>query len=140
MDRSGSNPRRLNRVVIGDLVYLVGDAVHGFQEPEGFPHGNVPKKLGALSENHADVQRQLASFFPGHPAQNFQGAARGHDDSREHLEGRGFAGPVLADKAHPFPTLNGEGDVFNGLELLRLGGKKAFGRAQQGRVWRTRRL
>ena len=111
-------PEHLGEVGEVLAVGFFGHLVDIPQEREGFDHRDVPPQLGALAEDDADVFRVPHPFLVRVKAVDADLAAGGQEDSGEHLDRRGFAGPVRADIGDGFAGLDGKVDVRHRDDLL----------------------
>ncbi len=108
------------------LRYIVNAA----QKLERFDHGNVPPKLGALAEHHADGFHILRALAKGDESVDDNFAAGRNKNAGEHFDGRGFARAIRSDVADHFAAFDGETDTVHGGHGAILADEKILNRAQ----------
>ncbi len=124
ISRISMNSLRLRRYCV------LRDAVDRAQELERFDEREIPIKLTALSEDHADVSSVFLAVFPRHEAGNAHFARGRNEDPRQHLDGRRLAGTVRADVADQLSRFERERDVAHRDALFVFAREKGTQRAE----------
>src|SRR5438876_6456146 len=77
----------------------------------------IPHELLAVAEHEGDASLEGGPAGPGVEPGDLDPPARRVQETREHLERRGLAGPVGAEECDDLPRLDAEGHVTHRLHL-----------------------
>ncbi len=111
-----------------------GEFVNGAEEFEGVADRKIRHELGALAEEGANAEGQLAAVFVRVEAGHGHVARRGVKNAGEHLNRRRLPCPVRANKSDSLPFRHRKADVVDGGDNLFLWLKKV---AQAALFWLT---
>ena len=95
-----------------------GNAVDFRVQFKRFPRRQIPPKLVLLAQHERELAAVAVLPLPGRVPQHPGRAAGGIKQTGEHLERRGLARAVRAQKAHQLARLDFEADIVYGERLL----------------------
>jgi hypothetical protein len=87
------------------------------QQLEGLDDGQVPPKLSALAEDHANLRNVLDTLPPGHTSAHFAPAGVRYQDSGERLDRGALACAVGSDISDQFARVDRKADPVESPQL-----------------------